>query len=88
MARRTSKDAESAEMVENQQTEAVSEEKETPKPMRESVYVISELAMNARKIFNTRQECVTAALRSAGRTEYTVSEAKEIVKKFLKKEVK
>lgn len=52
-----------------------------------SVYSVSDLAANARKIFNTRQECVVAALRIDGKSEYTVSEAKEIVEKFLKKEV-
>jgi hypothetical protein len=34
------------------------------------------------------QECVVAALKTDGKAEYTVSEAKEIVSKFLQKEVK
>lgn len=58
------------------------------KAQKESVYSVKELAANARKIFNTRQECVVAALKVDGKAEYTVSEAKEIVEKFLKKEVK
>lgn len=53
----------------------------------ESMYSCNELAANAGKIFNTRQECVTAALKAAGKSECTVSEAKEIVGNFLKKEV-
>lgn len=55
---------------------------------KESVYSADELAANAKKIFGTRQECVTAALRAAGKSRCTVSEAKEIVEKFLKREVK
>lgn len=54
----------------------------------ESAYPIGELAANAQKIFGTRQECVMTALKADGRPEYTVTEAKEIVGKFLKKEVK
>ena len=56
--------------------------------MQESVYPASELAANAKKVFGTRQECVAAALKAAGKTECTVTEAKEIVGKFLKREVK
>lgn len=55
---------------------------------RESTYSISELAANAIVLFHTRQECVTAALKSAGKASYTVSEAKIIIEKFLKKEVR
>lgn len=58
------------------------------KAANESAYPIGELAANAQKIFGTRQECVLAALKAAGRPEYTVPEAKEIVGRFLKKEVK
>ena len=43
---------------------------------------------NARSVFGTMQECVVAALKTDGKAEYTVSEAKEIVSKFLQKEVK
>ena len=81
MAKDTSKNAGAAE----KQAEAGQEPKAEKK---ESVYPVSELAANARKIFGTRQECVSAALRAAGKTECTVPEAKAIVGKFLKKEVK
>ena len=54
----------------------------------ESVYTAEELANNAKNIFGTRKECVAAALKVANVTECTVSKAKEIVEKFLNKEVK
>ena len=76
----------------NNATDAEVKKKQVVTPKTEqrvpSVYSVRELAANARKIFNTRQECVVAALKVEGKTEYTVSEAKEIVEKFLKKEVK
>lgn len=80
----TTKNATAAETAE-QSTEAPAQKR---KVQKESVYSVKELAANARKIFDTRQECVVAALRVDGKSEYTVSEAKEIVEKFLKKEVK
>lgn len=70
------------------QTEAGQESKNEPKAEIKSAYSVSDLAANAKKIFGTRQECVLAALRAAGKAEYTVPEAKIIVEKFLKKEVK
>lgn len=70
------------------QVEAPAEKSTAKKEKQRSVYSLNELAANARNLFNTRQECVVAALRDAGKTECTVSEAKEIVSKFLKKEVK
>ena len=64
------------------------EKKPEKKAPAESVYTVSELAGNARSVFGTMQECVVAALKTDGKAEYTVSEAKEIVSKFLQKEVK
>ena len=84
MAKDTAKNAVAAE----KQSEAEQEPKKEPKAEKESAYPVSELAANAKKIFGTRQECVSAALRAAGKTECKVSEAKKIVEKFLKKEVK
>lgn len=55
---------------------------------QESTYKVKELADNAAKLFSTRPECVTAALKAENRETFTVSEAKGIVEKFLKKEVK
>lgn len=71
--------------------EIVQEKAETRKSIsekKESSYSVKELAVNARKLFGTRPECVTAALTAAGKTESTVIEAKSIVENFLKREVK
>lgn len=77
MARETSKDVKATGTAENK-----------AEVVQEAVYSLGEFAASARKIFETRQECVVAALKSAGKTECTISEAKEIVDKFLKREVK
>ncbi len=84
MAKETAKNASAAE----KQAGAERAPEEKTMVGKGSAYPVSELAANAKKIFGTRQECVSAALRAAGRTECTVPEAKEIVKKFLAKEVK
>ena len=84
MAKETAKNAVAVE----KQSEAGHEPKNEPKAEKESAYPVSDRAAYAKKIFGTRQECVSAALRAAGKAECTVSEAKEIVEKFLKKEVK
>ena len=55
---------------------------------QESVYTASEFAQNASLLFKTRPECVAAALKAAGMETCTLSEAKRVVEKFLKKEVK
>lgn len=79
-------------MAKETATQAPAETKAEKKPEKkapaESVYTVSELAGNARSVFGTMQECVVAALKTDGKAEYTVSEAKEIVRKFLQKEVK
>ncbi len=87
MARRVVKDAEAAENAEAQAKETT-QATVKPKGGGTAVYSAKELAANARNIFGTRQECVMAALKAAGKAECTVSDAKEIVEKFLKKEVK
>jgi len=55
---------------------------------QESEYTAAEFAQNASTLFKTRPECVVAALRAAEKETCTLSEAKEIVDKFLEKEVK
>lgn len=86
MAKETvAKDATAATPAPQQETQPKASGK---KEKKESVYKISELAANARKLFNTRQECVVVALKAGGKMEYTTSEAKTIIEKFLKKEVK
>lgn len=86
MAKEVLKNAKGSETVENN-AESVSE-KGQKAAVQQSMYSVGELAANARKLFGTRQECVMTALKSAGKTEYTVTEAKGIVEKFLKREVR
>ncbi len=52
------------------------------------VYPVRELAACAKELFGSRQECVIAALLAAGKEEYTVSEARELVGKFLGRSVR
>lgn len=52
-----------------------------------SVYTVKEFADQAVTLFGVRQECVIAALKSAGITSCTLLKAKEIVKSFMRKEV-
>lgn len=86
MPRETAKNGRSAKTNEiKEETVQEPAEKKCPKA---PVYSSRELMDNAKDIFNTRQECVGAALKAAGKEECTVAEAKEIVRKFLKKEVK
>ena len=53
----------------------------------ESKYGIDELATAAKDAFGTNAIVVRAALKLAGKTEYTMSEAEKIVNKFKSKEV-
>lgn len=53
----------------------------------ESVYPAAELA-KAYKIFDASYEIVMVALKNAGKTEATVTEAKAIIEEFKNKEVK
>ena len=64
--------------------------KEAPivqKHVNESVYTAEELAQN-HKFFKTSYEIVSVALRMAGKTAATVTEAKNIIEKFKNREVK
>ena len=56
----------------------------------ESVYEVTEFAGNAAHLFGERAnaDLVTAAFKVAGRQEATLSEAKDIVEKFMKREVR
>ena len=53
-----------------------------------SVYASKELAEQADILFGTRPECVMAALSTVKKAEFSVEEAKELVRKFLKREVR
>ena len=85
MAKEPSKDVKAAENK-SETTQGQTPKKEQ-KPLQESVYSIAELAANAKKVFGTRPECVVAALKTAEKQECTIAEAKEIIEKFLKREV-
>ena len=61
--------------------------KESPAPVKESVYSAAELAENY-KVFKTSREIVEIALRMAGKKSATLTEAKAIIEKFKNKEVK
>ena len=82
--------------VQNEMAGIVEEEKKIPEEKtrkeqeskQEPIYTAKELANNARKLFDTRPECVAAALKSAKKESCSISEAKEIIKKFMKKEIK
>lgn len=65
------------------------EGKQTTQPtiQNQGTYTAAELAANARVIGST-PDIVTAALRMAKVTECTIDEARRIVEKFSKKEVK
>lgn len=58
------------------------------KAPQESVYTADELAGNAVQLFGVMPECAIVALKMAGITSCTVSQAKELVRAFMKKEVK
>ena len=51
------------------------------------IYSAEELAANAKSLFGTNPECVTAALKINGKDTCTIEEAKRLVNDFLKKEV-
>lgn len=51
-------------------------------------YSVADFAGQAKKIFGTTPEAVTVAFRVAGKDKATVDDAKDIVKKFLAREVK
>lgn len=54
----------------------------------ESTYAADEFASNAKALFGTTTECVAAALKLAGISECTLTQAQEVVEAFRKKEVK
>ncbi len=88
MAKETSKEVKEAGFVDNK-TEAAqgwTSQRGTERG-KKPVYPAGEFAANARKTFGTRPECVLTALKAAGKAECTVSEAREIVERFLRREV-
>lgn len=51
-------------------------------------YTVHELECASMKVFGVPRECAVAAFKGCKKTEMTVSEAKQIIDKFMKKEVK
>ena len=70
----------------NEKPKAVEPVRNAP-AVSESLYTAEELARN-HKEFKTSYEIVVVALRLAGKTSATLSEAKTIIDKFKNKEVK
>ena len=66
---------------------ASTKEKAEGQPNAECVYTAAELADNC-KAFGTYREIVAVALRLAGKEAATLSEARPIIERFTKKEVK
>ncbi len=54
----------------------------------DSIYTVEELAENSTYLFSVRAECVVAALKDASIKECTVSKADEVIKSFMRKEIK
>ena len=51
-------------------------------------YTVHELVAESANVFGVPSECAVAAFRSCGKTEMTVAEAKQLIDRFMKKEVK
>ena len=66
---------------------ASTKEKAEGQPNAECVYTAAELADNC-KAFGTYRAIVAVALRLAGKEAATLSEARQIIERFKKKEVK
>lgn len=73
------------EIKKNGQASAVMERRKTQKAVK---YAAEELTAFSGKIFGAPRECVVAAFKLSGKKEMTVAEAKEVVKRFMNKEVK
>ncbi|MCM1245496.1 MAG: hypothetical protein NC293_07625 [Roseburia sp.] len=54
----------------------------------DSVYTVDEFCSNAQSLFHTMPECVRAALKEKGIEACNKAEAENVVKEFMKKEVK
>lgn len=63
-------------------------EKDTGEPERKAVYTIEELLAASETALHVPRECAAAAFKIRGKKELSLSEAKSIVEKFMKSEVK
>lgn len=61
---------------------------ETAQVISEDTYPVAELVAESRAVFGVPQECVVAALKPLNKETMTVSEARAVIEKFMKKEVK
>lgn len=69
-------------------TEVSAAAEETVPVISEDAYTVEELAAVSREVFGVPRECVVASLKPLGKQSMTVSEAKAVIEKFMKKEVK
>ena len=69
-------------------TEETTKVDTTSSAVSEDTYPVEELIAASREVFGVPQECVVAALKPLKRKDITVSEAKAVIKKKKKKEVK
>lgn len=69
---------------------AADEVKEKPSgnPGKEAVYSIEELTASSESALGVPRECAAAAFKKQKKERLSLSEAKEIVEKFMKSEVK
>ena len=54
---------------------------------KESVYTLPELVAASGRLFGCGPDCVVAAFREAGKDSASISEAKQMMQKFLRKEI-
>lgn len=54
---------------------------------KEAVYSVRELAQNSKKLFGVQPECLVATLFTANKKEASISEARKLVKEFIRKEI-
>lgn len=65
-----------------------SDEEGKGRKRKEPEYLATELTEHSYRLFGVKKECVVAALQAEKVTSCTISRAKDIVQKFMKKEVK
>ncbi len=68
--------------------EAVETAKAKVEQPAEEVYPVSEIIPLSQKLFGWMPECTAAALKPVSKDQMTLSEVKEIVEEFLRKEIK
>lgn len=54
---------------------------------KEAVYSVKELAQNSKKLFGVQPECLVATLFTVNKKEASISEARKLVKEFIRKEI-